>query len=149
MYFEKNRRVISLPKSFTTHPQHPLIKELKASFQFIDPTTYGSSYSRETYYHSLSYFKFLLLKNVLLDPTFLEKSLPINTKLVHNYLFYYFFGSNKQTKIGENLELYKSQFRPLKKGITTMLRLHGTGAVAMPIEMRLRILASSRDIIHS
>jgi hypothetical protein len=149
IYFEKNRRVISLPKSFTTHPKHPLIQELKASFQFIDPTTYSCAYSRETYYHSLSYFKFLLLKNVLLDPSLLEKTVPVNTKLVNNYLFYYFFGSTKQNKVGANSELYKSQFRPLKKGITTMLRLHGTGAVAMPIEMRLRILASSRDIIHS
>ena len=78
-----------------------------------------------------------------------ETYLPVNTKFVNNYLFYYFFGSKSQTKIGRNADCYKNQFRPLKKGITTMLRLHGTGAVAMPIEMRLRILASSRDIIHS
>lgn len=155
-YFEKNHRIISLPKSFTTHPHHPLIKELKASFQFIDPITYGSSYSRETYYNSLSYFKFLLLKNWLTDINIFQKSsqlsetyLPVNTKFVNNYFFYYFFGSKSQTKIGRNLDCYKNQYRPLKKGITTMLRLHGTGAVAMPIEMRLRILASSRDVIHS
>jgi hypothetical protein len=43
----------------------------------------------------------------------------------------------------------KSQFRPLKKGISNMLRLHATGAVAMPIEIRLQVLASSRDVIHS
>ena len=30
-----------------------------------------------------------------------------------------------------------------------MLRLHATGAVAMPIEIRLQVLASSRDVIHS
>ena len=30
-----------------------------------------------------------------------------------------------------------------------MLRLHATGAVAMPVEIRLQILASSRDVIHS
>ena len=30
-----------------------------------------------------------------------------------------------------------------------MLRLHATGAVAMPVEVRLQILASSRDVIHS
>jgi hypothetical protein len=155
-YFEKNRNVISLPRSFTTYPQHPLIKELKASFQFIDPITYGSAYSRETYYNSLSYFKFLLLKNWLLNlntlknsPQLAGKYLPINTKFVNDYFFYYFFGSKLQSTVGHNNELYKNQFRPLKKGITTMLRLHGTGAVAMPIEMRLRILASSRDIIHS
>jgi len=45
--------------------------------------------------------------------------------------------------------LLKSQHKPLKKGISNMLRLHATGTVAMPIEMRLQILASSRDIIHS
>jgi hypothetical protein len=45
--------------------------------------------------------------------------------------------------------MLKSQFKPLKKGISNMLRLHATGTIAMPIEMRLQILASSRDIIHS
>ena len=30
-----------------------------------------------------------------------------------------------------------------------MVRLHATGAIAMPIEIRLHILASSRDVIHS
>jgi hypothetical protein len=43
----------------------------------------------------------------------------------------------------------KSQFKPLKKGITNMMRLQGTGAVAMPIEIRLQVLASSKDVIHS
>jgi hypothetical protein len=55
----------------------------------------------------------------------------------------------KSEKVGNTQDLYKSQFRPLKKGITSMLRLQGTGAVAMPIETRLQILASSRDVIHS
>ena len=50
--------------------------------------------------------------------------------------------------VGDEYAL-KSQHRPLKKGISNMLRLHATGTVAMPIEMRLQILASSRDIIHS
>lgn len=30
-----------------------------------------------------------------------------------------------------------------------MIRLHATGAIAMPIEIRLHILASSKDVIHS
>jgi heme/copper-type cytochrome/quinol oxidase subunit 2 len=29
------------------------------------------------------------------------------------------------------------------------MRLQGSGAVAMPIEIRLQILASSKDVIHS
>ena len=48
-----------------------------------------------------------------------------------------------------NKTLYKSQFRPMKKGVTNMIRLHATSAIAMPIELRLHILASSKDIIHS
>lgn len=74
--------------------------------------------------------------------------MPINSSLLTNYTFFYFFGSNTQ-ELNQNAELYKSQFRPLKKGISSMLRLHATGAIAMPIEIRLQVLASSRDVIHS
>ena len=45
--------------------------------------------------------------------------------------------------------MYKNPYRPLKKGISSMLRLHATGAIGMPIEVRLQILASSKDVIHS
>lgn len=148
-YFETNRKVISLPKVLTANPQHPLIRELKSSFLFLDPTTYNSEYSREVYYNSLDYFKFMILKGWLLQLDHTLRSTPINTNLVNNYLFYYFFAPQNPNKIGNNQDLYKSQFRPLKKGITTMLRLHATGAVALPIEIRLQILASSRDVIHS
>jgi hypothetical protein len=51
--------------------------------------------------------------------------------------------------LNKNLELYKNQYRPLKKGITNMVRLQATGAIAMPCEVRLHILASSKDVIHS
>lgn len=37
----------------------------------------------------------------------------------------------------------------MRKGVNSMLRLHATGAIAMPVEVRLQILASSRDVIHS
>ena len=30
-----------------------------------------------------------------------------------------------------------------------MIKLHATGAIAMPIEIRLHLLASSKDVIHS
>lgn len=45
--------------------------------------------------------------------------------------------------------LLKNQYRPLRKGVNNMLRLHATGAIAMPTEMRMQILASSKDVIHS
>jgi hypothetical protein len=48
-----------------------------------------------------------------------------------------------------NNVLLKNQHRPMRKGISNMIRLHATGAIAMPTELRLHILASSKDIIHS
>jgi heme/copper-type cytochrome/quinol oxidase subunit 2 len=44
---------------------------------------------------------------------------------------------------------YKNQYRPMRKGINNLLRLHATGAIAIPTEVRLQILASSKDVIHS
>jgi hypothetical protein len=91
----------------------------------------------------------MLLKDWLLSLSNFNNNVFINTDLVNDYLFYYFFSSSKSNKIGNNTELYKNQYRPLKKGLSSMLRLHATGAVAMPTEIRLQILASSRDVIHS
>ena len=49
----------------------------------------------------------------------------------------------------KNWNLFKSQYRPMKKGVTNMIRLQATNAIAMPTEIRLHILASSKDVIHS
>jgi len=68
---------------------------------------------------------------------------------LNDYLFFYLFGLNNFANNGNIIELFKNPNRPLRKGITNMLRLHATGAIAMPIEVRLQILASSRDVIHS
>jgi len=122
--------------------------ELKSSFLFTDPATYSSEYSRDLLHTSPSYFKFVLFRELIQSTTNLTSALPLNACLLTDYVFFYFFGTSTN-QLGQNVELYKSQFRPLKKGISNMLRLHATGAVAMPIEIRLQILASSRDVIHS
>jgi len=125
------------------------LEEIRSSFLLIDPITYSSEYSRDLYYTSLEYFKFILFKDLALNLSNKISLLPLNTSLINEYLFFYFSRSTVSNKLGNNQELYKSQFRPLKKGISNMLRLQGTGAVAMPIEIRLQILASSKDVIHS
>jgi hypothetical protein len=53
------------------------------------------------------------------------------------------------TNLNKNNDFFKNQYRPMKKGIVNMIRLHATGAIAMPTEIRLHILASSKDVIHS
>jgi hypothetical protein len=77
------------------------------------------------------------------------KDIPFNLTSLNDYLFFYFFGFKNSIKNGNVQELYKNPFRPMRKGVNSMLRLHATGAVAMPVEVRLQILASSRDVIHS
>jgi hypothetical protein len=124
------------------------VKELKASFLLVDPITYNTEYSRELYYSSLEYFKFLIFKDWVKYLSTVQ-DLPVNLSLLNNYLFFYFLGGKGSSELGNRGQLLKNQFKPLKKGISNMMRLQGSGAVAMPIEIRLQILASSRDVIHS
>jgi heme/copper-type cytochrome/quinol oxidase subunit 2 len=79
----------------------------------------------------------------------LAKNPIVNLTALNDYLFFYIFGIKNFTKNSDAIELYKNPYRPLRKGVSSMLRLHSTGAVAMPIEVRLQVLASSRDVIHS
>ena len=143
-FLESNHKIVNLPFFLTNNPNNPLIKEVKSSFMFIDPISYNNEYSRNLYYSSLAFFNFNLLKSYLLSCSNI-----LNADFIVNYFFFYFF--NYDTNINKNLNdtLIKSQYRPLKKGITNMIRLHATGAIAMPIEIRLQILASSKDVIHS
>ena len=147
-YLENSRSIVYLPRALCATPNNPLLVELKSSFCFSDPSNYSSEFSRDLFYSSTPYFKFVYIKQLVNTAGDALSKFPINIDLMTNYVFLYFFGADSQD-IGRNAELYKSQFRPLKKGISSMLRLHATGAVAMPIETRLQVLASSRDVIHS
>ena len=57
--------------------------------------------------------------------------------------------------IGDDIkvDLFKavpiSQYEPFRKGVSNMIRIQADKAVAMPVDVRLQILATSRDIIHS
>lgn len=144
----KKKLLLNLPTFLTASPKNLLIDEIKSSFLLIDPISYSSEVTRDFFYTSLPFFQFLVFKNIIADLNTKTPYLPINTKLVNEYLFFYALNT-QSNKIGLNDILYKDQHRPMKKGITSMLRLHGTGAVAMPTEVRLQILASSRDVIHS
>jgi hypothetical protein len=147
-YLELSKNVLKLPYSLTASPGNPLIDEVKKGFLFIDPTNYLNEFSRNTLYSSLTYFKFLYFKNILTTITSSLTLAPFNSQFLTDNFFFYFLGSNPN-KIGANDELYKNQFRPLRKGVSSLLRLHATAAIALPVEIRLQILASSRDVIHS
>jgi hypothetical protein len=147
-FMETSFKNFYLPTEMTATPENPLINEVKNNLFYIDPSTYLSENSRNIIYLSLDFIKLTYLKTSLyfINNTF--NLIPINLSFFNSYFLYYFTGSNLN-KIANNEEFYKDQFRPLRKGITSLLRLHATGAIAMPIEVRLQILASSRDVIHS
>ena len=143
-FLSNNNKIINLPFYLTNNPSNPLINELKASFLFIDPINFNNEYSRDIYFNSLNFFNFTVLKSFLSSYTDF-----LNLNIVTDFLFYYFFNNNSTNSLQSNSELYKNQYRPMRKGITNMIRLHATGAIAMPIEIRLQVLASSKDVIHS
>lgn len=143
-FLSNTNKIINLPFYLTSSPSNPLINEIKASFLYIDPIIHNNEYSRDLYYNSLNFFNFTVMKSFL--TTYADF---INLNLINDYLFYYFFNNNSVNTLKNNSELYKNQFRPMRKGISNMVRLHATGAIAMPIEIRLQILASSKDVIHS
>jgi hypothetical protein len=146
-YFYSKGKFVNLPSSILSTPKNPLLDEIKSSFALIDPSTYSMEVSRDYFYLMLPYFKYTVLKSAILDGSNVSE-LPINLNLLTNYLLLYFFNIDP-TDLGSNQTLFKDQHRPLKKGITNMLRLHSTGAVTVPAHTRLQILASSRDVIHS
>ena len=149
-YFLNKSNVTSLPKYLTAAPNNPLLEEVKATFPLIDPVAFSSELSRELFYQNTNFLKFMVLKDSLVSMNNLMENSSLNLSGLSNYLFFYLFGAdNNSSALGKNMDLYKSQFRPMKKGVTNMIRLHATGAIAMPIEIRLHILASSKDVIHS
>jgi len=125
------------------------LSEVKATYSFIDPANYSSEISRELLYENTSFLKYIFLKDFIKLNNTLLTQLPINFNLISNYFIHLFGVSDNYNFLAKNSDLYKSQYRPMRKGITNMIRLQATSAIAMPTEIRLHILASSKDVIHS
>jgi hypothetical protein len=95
-------------------------------------------------------FSGTLFFDILSKLNYHTSGLPFNINLVTNYLLVYLTGNTSpNSTTSSDTELLRNQYRPIKKGVSNMVKLHATGAVAMPIETRLHILASSKDVIHS
>jgi len=148
-FFASKGLLSNLPDFLTSSPKNPLIKEVLSTYSFIDPITFSSESTRDYMYQQQNFIKFIVMKDFLVSLNNSIKDSSLNLSFLNNYLFFYMFGDTKSNTLGRNLDLYKNQYRPMKKGVTNMVRLHTTGAIAMPIEIRLHILASSKDVIHS
>lgn len=149
-YFKNKNFVTSIPSFLISSPNNVLLNEVKNGFLLIDPINFSSEISRELLYSKTAFLKFDLLKLLLNSLNSNLSNSPLNLSYINNYLFFYLFGGfNTDYNLNKSNTLYKNQYRPMKRGISNMIRLQATGAVAMPIEIRLHVVASSRDIIHS
>ena len=138
-YFLHKGYSTNLPNSLVASPKNSLLNEVKKSYNFYDPTSVSTEIQRDFFYETL-------VSAQVRNPSIILSNLGLNR--VGDMIFY-LWGSSNPSGLNSNHELLKNQFRPMRKGISNMIRLHATGAIAMPIEIRLHILASSRDIIHS
>jgi hypothetical protein len=138
-----------LPEYFLASPKNPLMLELKNLTNFSDPVNISSESSRDLYYQHSSLFNTSLIHDLLLKINYNFSGIPINTNLLTNYILTYLTGFYSTNNVLNDTELLRNQYRPMKKGVSNMIKLHATGAVAMPIETRMHLLASSKDVIHS
>jgi len=140
--FIKLNKIVNLPSNFTANPKHPIINEIRAAFLYNDQI---QNYNEG---NNLTRFNNVLKTSIYRD---IES---YATKFTSsNWLFSSIFSNVYNDFFNEQSDksntLLKNQYRPVKKGISSMIRLHATGAMAMPVEMRVQILASSKDVIHS
>jgi hypothetical protein len=138
-----------MPQSLVASPNNNLFREVKALYSFIDPATYSSEVTREFLYQNPNFLKYTFMKDFLRIINNVHLNIPINFDLLSNYFVHLLGPSNQYTTLGKNHEIYKSQYRPMRKGVANMIRLQATNAIAMPTEIRIHILASSKDVIHS
>ena len=139
-YFLNKGLTVNLPKYLLANPNNTLLQEVKATYTLNDPTTLVNEVSRDFFYETLTRSHLMTINSL---------SNVLNYNGLFSNALLHLFNTDLYDTVGSNNDLYKNQFRPMRKGISNMIRLHATGAIAMPTEIRLHILASSKDIIHS
>ena len=100
---------------------------------------------REFLYRKLN----LASNNNFIIPEYLDFN---NNFIINDFKDFIYMNKRSETftsKVQQDNLILKSQYQPLRKGITNMIRIQADKAIAMPIETRLQILAVSKDIIHS
>ncbi len=143
IFLNNTNKLINLPVLFINSPNNSTLFDLKTLFNFVDPIMLSNEYSHSIYLSSLQYFNFLV--KVSFFNTYKNS---ISDYIIPNLENFFFSNLDYNFKNSNDI-LLKNQYRPMRRGINNMIRLQATGAIAMPIEIRLQILASSKDVIHS
>lgn len=145
-FFNSKAQVIGLPDSLVAAPTNKLLLELRASLGFSNIGDMASNINNINFTASqIDRTQFDLFQHRL------TSLLPANLNPIINFTGFYFSGLKSTFYEDAQVapQLLKSQYRPMRKGVANMVRLQATSAIAMPTEMRLHILASSKDVIHS
>jgi heme/copper-type cytochrome/quinol oxidase subunit 2 len=148
-YFSNKGFKSILPDHFRAIPNHPLLTELRDLSPFIDSVMLSSEITRDMTYYRSSLFNTSLVHTLFSNFNYGTNGLPLNINFINNYFLTYLTSNASVNNLSNDYELLRNQYRPMRKGVSNMVKLHATGAVAMPIETRLHILASSKDVIHS
>jgi hypothetical protein len=149
--FASKAQVIGLPDSLSSTPNNKLLLELRASLGFANVNDMTPAYASTKFDKLGNSFNGLNGNQLDQFQHYLASATPLNLNPVINFTKFY-LGGLKNTFYEDTQtapQLLKSQYRPMRKGVSNMVRLQATSAIAMPTEMRLHILASSKDVIHS
>ena len=146
LFFASKSQIMGLPDSFVAIPTSKLLLELRSSLGYTDPMHFSLGYSNSQFMSLANSFKTQLLVS-----QYISQVLPANLNPIANFVQFYSHGQKSNFYKDADLapRSLKSQYKPMRKGVTNMVRLQATNAIAMPTEMRLHILASSKDVIHS
>jgi len=138
LFFSKNK-VINLLNVLANTPNNALFYDVKTFLDSNNLPLTTNEYSRDYSFAAFTNFRSSYLKTLAWLPFVDQIVSPIAS---------YVTPAADTTTSGNSLIL-RNQYRPMRKGIVNMIRLHATGAMALPIEIRLQVLASSKDVIHS
>jgi len=144
-------QVVGLPDSLVASPTNKLLLELRASLGFVDTNSLNAVNNYNSFNSDGNTFTDNTSAKSSLLQHYITSAVPLNLNPMLNFGKFYLntTKSNFYQDTQFAPQLLKSQYKPMRKGITNMVRLQATSAIAMPTEMRLHILASSKDVIHS
>ena len=124
---------------------------MRASLGFVDTNSLNAVNNYNSFNSGGNTFTNNTSAKSSLPQHYITSTIPLNLNPMLNFGKFYLNTTNsnfyQDTQVAP--QLLKSQYKPMRKGITNMVRLQATSAIAMPTEMRLHILASSKDVIHS
>jgi hypothetical protein len=111
-YFKEKLNSSLVPNFLTVSPNNSILKDVRSNYLFIDPTTYSSEVTRELLYQSSDFLRYSFLVDFMKLINNLNYNFPINFNSINNY-FIYLTGLNYNTTLGNNKDLFKSQYRPM------------------------------------